>query len=139
MIRVLCDCGHQEFESAFEVIGDKKLCKECWKNYQYSHGQVEEGCMFPEVAACSDREPSVLGELELKPKIKCYRGHAACAVKMENSKRLLCVAGKINEGCILCPHEGCGLILSIVKLEQVQISICSKHGIIFRAMIEPQD
>lgn len=145
MKKILCDCGHQEYPNEAKTINGRQICNNCWKSYLEACGQVEKGCIFWEVAVCPDREPGVIDIAnkhvqEIMNGAKCYFGHQKCRHKMKKDKAILDIPDKlIKNGRARCPVKGCGHYLSLIKMEQVVVSVCPQHGVVARLLVEPQE
>ncbi|MFZ5634697.1 MAG: hypothetical protein ACOY40_17855 [Bacillota bacterium] len=144
---VFCDCGHQEYVGNVEKVGGKRFCKKCWKAYKEAIGEYQNGCIFPEVAICQDREPIYVDinytpeeRAKILSKARCYRGYDLCNYEKQSIDGLMNIVGQVIDGQeIRCPKEGCGQALSVVRTKTALTSICPIHGVVFRAILYPEE
>ncbi len=133
-----CDCGHFEKKYSIRIVNKKTFCQECWRKYQGEAGLVDTGCIYINAKVCMDREPSVFQDnmrLEEIKKAKCYRGHKHC-IKYEAENILSALKRKKEGQPMICPHEGCGRLLTEKITKYYTSLICPVHGVVLKAVLE---
>ena len=131
-LKMLCNCGHSEFQNSVEKVGSVTYCKECWSHTQNSHGRYDKGCVMPTAAVCPDRDPGYIDPLSSKPEnIKCYRGHDICLKKYRHVLSSFTLKK--------CPIAGCEMELSVTTTELAKVYTCPLHGVVYRAIFKSRE
>lgn len=152
MKKTKCElCGKYELSHSTKEINKQVACHDCWKKHIESNGLADAGCINPNVAVCSDREPGIIDVLPISKlgriteKMQntldnaiCYAGHEECQRRMDKQTLFWASMDDALDGKeTFC--EKCGLKIEVVKTDRTVAGYCPSHGMIWHGILDPEN